>query len=75
MTYLLKKDGLWGWRYRVKVWKYFIGRNGLLKGLFPRAIQYLRPSFHPWMTDERRGIEHFFGNLIMKNQIEPFEYE
>jgi len=75
MSYLLKKDGLWGWKYRVKVWKYFLGRNGLLKGLFPRAMQYLRPSFHPWMTDERKGIEYFFGNLIMKNQIEPFEYE
>ena len=75
MSYLLKKDGLWGWKYRVKVWKYFLGHNGLLKGLFPRAIQYLSPSFHPWMTDERRGIEHFFGNLIMKNQIEPFEFE
>ena len=75
MSYLLKRDGLWGWKYRVKVWKYFLGRSGLLKGLFPRAIQYLRPSFHPWMTDERKGIEHFFGHLITKNQIEPFEFE
>jgi len=75
MRYLLKKDGLWGWKYRVKVWKYFLGRSGLLKGLFPRIIQYLRPSFHPWMTDERKGIESFFGNLFMKNQIEPFEFE
>ena len=75
MRYLLEKDGLWGWKYRVKVWKYFLGRSGLLKGLFPRIIQYLRPSFHPWMTDERKGIEFFFGNLFTKYQIEPFEYE
>jgi len=75
MRYLLKKDGLWGWKYRVKVWKFFLGRDGLLKGLFPRIIQYLRPSFHPWMTDERKSIEHIFGNLLMQNQIESFEFE
>jgi predicted metal-dependent hydrolase len=75
MSYLLKKDGLWGWKYRAKVWKYFLGRGGLLKGLFPKAVQYLRPSFHPWMTDERRGIEHIFGNLLIRNQIEPFQFE
>jgi predicted metal-dependent hydrolase len=75
MRYLLKKDGLWGWRYKVKVGKFFLGRNGLLKGLFPRIIQYLRPSFHPWMTDERKGIEHIFKDILMRTQIEPFRFE
>ena len=75
MRYLLKKDGLWGWKYRVRVWKFFLGKGGLLKGLFPRIIKYFKPSFYPWMTDERKGIEHIFGNLLMKNQIAPFEFE
>jgi predicted metal-dependent hydrolase len=75
MRYLLKKDGLWGWRYKVKAGKFFLGRNGLLKGLFPRIIQYLRPSFHPWMTDERKGIEHIFKDILMRTQIEPFRFE
>jgi predicted metal-dependent hydrolase len=75
MRYLLRKDGLWGWKNRVAVWKFFLGRGGVLKGLFPRIIQYLRPSFHPWMTDERKGIEQIFGKMLMKNQIESFEFK
>ena len=75
MRYLLKRDGLWGWRYKLKVGKFFLGRNGLLKGLFPRIIQYLRPSFHPWMTDERKGIEQIFGDLLIKNHLEPFKFD
>ena len=75
MKYMLQRDGLWGWRYRVKVWRFFLGRNGLLKGLFPRIIQYLRPPFHPWMTDERKGIERIFGDLLTRNHIEPFKFE
>ncbi len=75
MRYLLKKDGLWGWKTRVKVWKFVLGRNGLIKRLFPKLIQYLRPSFHPWMTDERKGIRRLFGDILMKNHIEPFKFE
>jgi predicted metal-dependent hydrolase len=75
MRYLLKRDGLWGWKNTVKTWRFFLGKRGLIKGLFPRLIQYLRPSFHPWMTDERKGIERIFGNLLMEKHIEPFRFE
>jgi predicted metal-dependent hydrolase len=75
MRYLLKRDGLWGWKNSVKTWRYFLGKGGLIRGLFPRLIQYLRPSFHPWMTDERKGIERIFGNLLVRNHIEPFRFE
>ncbi len=75
MKYLLKKDGLWGWKNTLRAWGFILGRKGLIKGLFPKLIQYLRPSFHPWMTDERKGIEHIFGSIMKKNHIEPFRFE
>jgi predicted metal-dependent hydrolase len=75
MRYMLKKDGLWGRAYRANIWGSLLGKRGLLRGLFPRIALYLRPSFHPWLTDEREDIERIFGSLITKNGIPPFKYE
>ena len=75
MRYLLRKDGLGGWMTTAKIWRFLLGRKGLIKGLFPKLIQYLRPSFHPWMTDERNGVERIFGSIMKKNHIEPFRFE
>ncbi len=75
MRYLLRKDGLGGWMTTAKIWRFLLGRKGLIKGLFPRLIQYLRPSFHPWMTDERKGIERIFGSIMKKNHIDPFRFK
>jgi len=75
MRYMLKNDGLWGRAYSGNVWGSLLGKRGLLRGLFPRIVMYLRPSFHPWLTDERKDIERIFGSLLTKNGIPPFKYE
>lgn len=75
MKYMLKKDGLWGRKYRGNILSFFLGKKGLLKGIFPRILQYLSPSFHPWLTDEREGMEHIFKEFLIKNNIQPFNFD
>ena len=71
--YLLKKDGLWNPVHRREVRRFFLGEEGLLKGLWPRIRTYLKPSFHPWQTDEREALERAFGHLRSQAGIPPFQ--
>jgi len=75
MRYMLNQDGLWKRAYKGNIWGSLVGKRGLLRGLLPRIAQYLRPSFHPWLTDERKDIERIFGSLLQKNHIPSFKYE
>lgn len=61
--YLMKKDGLWNWKNRLKAWKFVWGSKGLVWTLVPYVLNYLRPNFHPWETDERSMLEKTFGDL------------
>ena len=71
--YLLKKDGLWDRVHRRGVLRFFLGKQGLLKGLWPRIRAYAKPSFHPWQTDEREALERAFGRLRSQAGISPFQ--
>lgn len=70
--YLMKADGLWDRAHRRRAHKLLWGRNGLLRGLWPRIRSYVHPSFHPWQTDEREKMEKVFGRLRAEAGIPPF---
>ena len=55
--YLLKKDGKWTFRYRLKAWAFIWGPKGIAFSLLPLLLKYLNPWFHPWDIDERARIE------------------
>lgn len=62
--YLLREDGLWTWRNRVRLMAELYGRNGLITRMLPDMLQYLRPAFHPWDTDERDDLHARFADVL-----------
>lgn len=54
--YLLKKDGQWTPENQKKMRDLLWGKDGIMRVLAPYLIQYFRPDFHPWETDERRDL-------------------
>lgn len=54
--YLLKKDGQWTPENRKKMRDLLWGKDGIMRVLAPYLMQYFRPDFHPWETDERRDL-------------------
>ena len=72
--YLMKKDGLWNREKRRNFRSFLIGKQGLIKGLLSRIKSYLRPSFHPWETDDREMINQHFQKYQKELNIEPFKF-
>lgn len=60
-VYLLKTDGLWNAKNRKESRDLLWGRQGIMRVLAPYLLQYFRPGFHPWETDERRDLLARFG--------------
>ncbi len=56
MEYLLKKDGQWNAQTQRKMRALIWGKQGIMRVLAPYLMQYFRPDFHPWETDERRDL-------------------
>ena len=56
MEYLLKKDGLWNPETEKKMRSLIWGKTGIMRVLAPYLVQYFRPGFHPWETDEREAL-------------------
>lgn len=54
--YLLKKDGQWTPENQKKMRELVWGKDGIMRVLTPYLLQYFRPDFHPWETDERRDL-------------------
>jgi len=71
---LLRKDGLWDREHKRDCWRFYLGHNGLLQMIFPKILTYLKPSFHPWQTDERRMFKDVFGKLLKKYKLQGFQY-
>lgn len=61
--YLMKKDGLWTWKHRLRAWKFVWGKEGLVWTLMPYFLDYFRPDFHPWDSDERQKLDEVFGDI------------
>lgn len=70
-TFLLGYTGRYTWAFLKKdglnrnpltlakgVWRLF-GYSGLISGMIPDYLQYLRPDFHPWQQDDSHLIEEW----------------
>lgn len=62
--YLLKADGLWNRKNKRKARNLVWGPKGLVWALLPKTLNYLRPGFHPWETDERDALKTRFGHYL-----------
>jgi predicted metal-dependent hydrolase len=62
--YLLEKDGLWSDNTRRQARELLWGRKGILRVLAPYLLQYFRPGFHPWETDERAALAQRYGREL-----------
>ncbi len=54
--YLLKTDGQWNADTQKRMRDLLWGKQGIMRVLAPYLLQYFRPDFHPWETDERRDL-------------------
>ena len=73
IRYLLKMDGDFGLKIRLKLFKFIFGKEGIVKGLLFRLKKFLKPSFHPWKTDERDLINNTFRHYQSEMNIAPFK--
>ena len=73
IRYLLKMDGDFGLKIRLKLFKFIFGKEGIVKGLLFRLKKFLKPSFHPWKTDERELINNAFRHYQFEMNIAPFK--
>jgi predicted metal-dependent hydrolase len=73
IRYLLKIDGNFGLKTRVKLFKFIFGKDGIVRGLLFRLKKFLKPSFHPWKTDERELINNVFGHYQSEMNITAFK--
>ncbi len=71
--YLMRRDGKWDNHHRMKFLKYLIGKEGIIKGLVFKLKSFLKPSFHPWQTDERQFINKKLQKLLNDLNIIPFD--
>ena len=62
--YLLRADGLWTWRNRLRLMGELYGRRGLITSMLPDILRYLKPGFHPWETDERADLQAQFSEVL-----------
>lgn len=74
MRYLLEQDGLWDAKHRRAVRALLWGKDGIMRALTPFLLQYFRPGFHPWETDERRDLlEKFREELTIIDDMQEAE--
>jgi len=73
--YLLRHDGMWDRSHRHEFWMFYLGNKGIMRALLPRLLEYVRPSFHPWQSDERALFEEKFGTLRTELGLQGFQYQ
>lgn len=56
MAYLLKQDGITGWKMRARLFWFAVGTPGVLRTLLLPWLAYFLPGFHPWNHDDRKLI-------------------
>lgn len=68
MKYLLKQDGLTGWRVNWGIVRYLLGNPGILRRSFMPWLSYFMPGFHPWNHDDRHLVgkyESEYANAVL----------
>ncbi|MEJ2294520.1 MAG: metal-dependent hydrolase [Candidatus Lokiarchaeota archaeon] len=72
IRYLLKKDGIFNFKHRLKLYKFLFWKQGIAMGLINKIKNYINPNFHPWKTDERKLVNKVFHKLQSELNIQPF---
>ena len=73
IRYLLKIDDNFGLKTHLKLFILIFGKEGIVRGLLFRLKKFLKPSFHPWKTDERELINNAFRHYQFEMNIAPFK--
>jgi predicted metal-dependent hydrolase len=73
--YLLRADGKWNRQQKKECWELYLGQKGLVHMFIPKIGAYIRPSFYPWQSDERKKFEKKFGHLLKELRIPGFVYK
>jgi predicted metal-dependent hydrolase len=71
---LMEQDGLAGWKWKWRLAAYLAIYPGVLRKIFPSAIAFFRPGFHPWNHDDRALIRLYdseFVDAVMAKAIDP----
>jgi len=66
-TWLLAQDGIEGWRAKVRLAWYLVGKPGILRRIFPAWCAYFLPGFHPWDRDDRALIGKYDSEYAAAN--------
>lgn len=69
---LLAQDGLTGWKWKLRLTAYLLGRPGVLRCIFPAWAAYFLPGFHPWKTDDRALVQLYdseFPDALMPGAL------
>jgi predicted metal-dependent hydrolase len=56
MLFLLRQDGITGWRAGLRILWLWFGAPGVVRRLLPSWSAYFLPGFHPWNHDDRALI-------------------
>lgn len=57
MLDLLKQDGISGSKTWWRIAKFYFGKPGMIRKIFPAWLSWFKPNFHPWDHDDRALIQ------------------
>lgn len=63
--HLLKQEGYSGWGAFWGMMRYGFKKKGLARNIIKPWFQFLKPSFHPWQTDDRHLIASGESEFMM----------
>ena len=72
IRYLLKMDGIFDFKHRLKLCKFLFGKQGIATGLISKIKKFINPNFHPWKSDERKQVNKIFQKIQSELNIQPF---
>lgn len=57
MLNLMAQDGIKGPKAHGRIWRFLLGKPGMLRKIFIPWLAYFLPGFHPWNEDDRFLIQ------------------
>lgn len=69
ISQLFKQDGINNWKSWARMIHFMLFKPGMIGRVIPAYFQYYRPSFHPWMTDDRNLIARTEQALDLAPQV------
>jgi predicted metal-dependent hydrolase len=60
MVHMLRRDGQF---WRINTWRdgfrFLLGKQGMLRQIWPAYKDYFRVDFHPWQQDTRKLLQQW----------------